>query len=246
MTAPVAVAKIVDFASLQGAIADVLYRLDDPDIAQKSALFISLAEAAIRRDQEWFTQTFSLANAGNPLTVTANPTQLPAAVKQITGIWAATGTFHHSIELVTLSEWRELSQTNLDAAGTPTRAVFVPEVSTLGGFLDNVGETPQASNGPLLFLWPQPSGTDGFAVDFQYIADVPELSSTNTTNPLLRRHPDVYLYGSLIASAPFYQADERLQLWKALYDEAIRDVNIEIERIKFSGNPKKPRFRPLQ
>lgn len=245
MTAPVAVPKIVDYASLQGAIGDFLYRLDDPDIAQKSALFISLAEAAIRRDQEWFTQTYSLANGGNPLSTTPNPTQLPSSVKQITAIWAATGTYHHPIELVSIADWRHLTATNLDASGIPTRAVFMPEIATLGGFLDNVGESA-APQGPLLFLWPQPTGTDGFAVDFQYVADVPELSTTNPTNPLLRRHPDVYLWGALIQSAPFFQSDDRMQLWQSLYAAAITKVNIEIERAKFSANPKRPRFRALQ
>ncbi len=245
MTAPVAVPKITDYASLQGAIADFLYRLDDPDIGQKTALFISLAEAAIRRDQEWFNQTYSLANGGQPLSTTPNPTQLPSSVKQITAIWAATGTYHHDIELVPISEWRHLAASNLDASGVPTRAVFMPEIATAGGFLDNVG-TSTPSQGPQLFLWPQPTGADGFAVDFQYIADVPELSTTVTTNPLLRRHPDLYLWGSLIQSAPFFQADDRMQMWQTLYTKAVRDVNVEIERAKFSANPKRPRFRALQ
>ena len=247
MSQPIAANRINDYNSLQGAIADELYRLDSPQIAQQAQLFITLAEAAIRRDQEWFTQTYSLANSGNPLAVTANPTQLPPNVKQITYMWAATGTYHHEIEIIPISEWRALSQTNLDAAGVPTKAVLIPEIMTAGGFLDNVSVNPQVTNGPLLFLWPQPAGlTGGFAVDFQYVADVPELSPLNVSTPLLRRHPDLYLYGSLIHSAPFLQADDRIQIWQTLYDKAIMGVNREVERAKFSGNPKRPRFRALQ
>lgn len=234
---------INDYASLKLAIGDWLYRATDPDIDAKSAQFIELAESRIRRNQEWFTQLYSLVNGGNPLAATANPTQLPATIKQITSIFAASSTYKHEITLVTIPEWRSLAATNGDAAGIPTKAVFVPQILSLGGFLDDVGGV---ATGPQLFLWPQPTGTDGFAVDFQFVVDVPPLDAVvNKTNPLLRRHPDLYLYGALAESAPFYQHDERLPLWEGRYQMAVKEVNTEMERAKFSATPKRPRFRPL-
>jgi hypothetical protein len=46
------------------------------------------------------------------------------------------------------------------------------------------------------------------------------LDDTNTSNGLLVRAPDAYLYGALVASAPFLASDERLQVWEMLYSAA--------------------------
>lgn len=40
---------------------------------------------------------------------------------------------------------------------------------------------------------------------------------------LIVNAPDLVLYGALIESAPFLQRDGRLNTWKALYDEALKD-----------------------
>ena len=43
------------------------------------------------------------------------------------------------------------------------------------------------------------------------------LSDSNTSNALLVRAPDAYLYGALTASAPFLMHDERVQVWESFY-----------------------------
>lgn len=52
------------------------------------------------------------------------------------------------------------------------------------------------------------------------------LSSTNQSNDLLERAPDVYLYSSLVASAPFLHEDERINTWEGLYTAARDDLNL--------------------
>jgi hypothetical protein len=47
------------------------------------------------------------------------------------------------------------------------------------------------------------------------------LSDDNTSNPILVRAPDAYLYGALIAAAPYLQHDERIDVWANLYRSAI-------------------------
>lgn len=47
------------------------------------------------------------------------------------------------------------------------------------------------------------------------------LSDANTSNPILVRAPDAYLYGALIAAAPFLQHDERIDMWANLYRSAV-------------------------
>jgi hypothetical protein len=50
-----------------------------------------------------------------------------------------------------------------------------------------------------------------------YWAALTPLSALNSSNALLTRAPNVYLYGALAASAPFLLNDERIQTWGALY-----------------------------
>jgi hypothetical protein len=47
------------------------------------------------------------------------------------------------------------------------------------------------------------------------------LSDDNTSNPILVRAPDAYLYGALLAAAPYLQHDERIETWATLYKSAV-------------------------
>lgn len=51
------------------------------------------------------------------------------------------------------------------------------------------------------------------------------LDGVTTTNALLDRAPDVYLYAALLASAPFLLNDERIQIWGGLYKDAKDTLN---------------------
>lgn len=51
------------------------------------------------------------------------------------------------------------------------------------------------------------------------------LSASDTSNDLLTRAPDAYLYGALLASAPFLLNDERMKVWGSLYEQAVESVN---------------------
>jgi hypothetical protein len=58
-----------------------------------------------------------------------------------------------------------------------------------------------------------------------YYKALTPLSDAATSNALLARAPDAYLYGALAASAPFLLNDERLQIWDALYKDAVGGLN---------------------
>jgi len=65
-----------------------------------------------------------------------------------------------------------------------------------------------------------PPDNSPYTVEIIYYANFLPLDGTNTTNGLLVRAPDAYLYGALVASAPFLAADERIQTWETLYGVA--------------------------
>lgn len=53
-----------------------------------------------------------------------------------------------------------------------------------------------------------------------YYAELEALSDSNTSNALLARSPDAYLYGALVAAAPFVMDDRRIETWDGLYKTA--------------------------
>ena len=69
-----------------------------------------------------------------------------------------------------------------------------------------------------------------------YYAKVPILSDSVETNWLLTHHPDIYLYGALLHSAPFLQEDARAQTWAALYKSAVERVNDASSKSTASGS----------
>jgi hypothetical protein len=77
---------------------------------------------------------------------------------------------------------------------------------------------------------------DAYTAEIIYYASFLPLDDTNTSNGLLVRAPDAYLYGALSASAPFLTSDERLQTWEQLYGTA-RDGLLLSDRQARVGTP---------
>jgi hypothetical protein len=77
---------------------------------------------------------------------------------------------------------------------------------------------------------------DAYTAEQIYYATFTPLDDTNTSNALLVRAPDAYLYGALAASAPFLASDERLQVWEQMYGVA-RDGLLLSDRQSRYGTP---------
>jgi len=88
-----------------------------------------------------------------------------------------------------------------------------------------------------------PTPTSSTTATLLYRATIPALSDGNTSNWLLVNAPDVYLYGSLVHSAPFLQEDARIQTWGALYGQGIARLNADGEAGKYGGAGKRKRVR---
>lgn len=65
---------------------------------------------------------------------------------------------------------------------------------------------------------------DGDEIEIVYYKRVPALSDTVTTNWLLTDHPDIYLYGSLSEAEPYLRNDQRLPMWKSLFDQGLEEL----------------------
>jgi len=92
---------------------------------------------------------------------------------------------------------------------------------------------------------PVPDGD--YTIEIVYYQKIPALSATasNGVNWLLTDHPDAYLYGSLMHSAPYLQADERIGLWAGKYNQILEQIKKSDEQAKFSGSTPSISFTPF-
>jgi hypothetical protein len=80
-------------------------------------------------------------------------------------------------------------------------------------------------------LYPEPTEDVDFTL--KYYARIPTLSASITSNWLLQKHPDLYLYGALCEAAPYLKNDERLTTWQSVLESRIGQLNLESERARF-------------
>ena len=91
-------------------------------------------------------------------------------------------------------------------------------------FLESTGRPANFSIvGAQIELAPTPD--DDYELELLYRQRIPALSNSNTTNWLLTANPNVYLYGSLLAAAPWTQDEARMPVYERLYREGIDSLN---------------------
>lgn len=77
-------------------------------------------------------------------------------------------------------------------------------------------------------LLPAPTGdTD---VILTYYQKIPALSDTQTTNWLLTKSPDLYLYSTLLEAAPYLRDDDRMAMWGTARNQVLAAMQMESER----------------
>lgn len=81
-----------------------------------------------------------------------------------------------------------------------------------------------------------PTPDDSYTLEMNYYEKIPALTDANTTNWLLTDAPDIYLYGTLMQSAPYLAHDERLAIWAGLYAQATEALNVASRNAKWGGN----------
>lgn len=82
-------------------------------------------------------------------------------------------------------------------------------------------------------MYPTPSS--GITADLTYYARVPALSDEAPTNWILSEAPDIYLYGSLLQSAPYLVDDNRVAVWAGLYTNGVEKLNGENRSVRAGG-----------
>jgi hypothetical protein len=78
---------------------------------------------------------------------------------------------------------------------------------------------------------PTPDAAYGFEV--LYYERVQPLDSSNQTNWFTEYAPQAILYGSLLQAMPFLKNDERIQMWQAIYQQAM-DILMAEDKLRIA------------
>jgi hypothetical protein len=141
------------------------------------------------------------------------------------------------------SDWKETIRFQLNT-NPVTPLVFVTPEQLLED-----SQKYSAGNQPLFYttigqqfeVLPQPDGS--YEAELLYYAKIPSLSDGAPTNWLLTESPDIYLYATLIQSAPYLKEDERTAIWTSLYAKLVEDMRVADERARIGSSKLKARIR---
>jgi hypothetical protein len=199
---------LATYTDLQATIADFLNR---QDLAASIPNFIALAEAHFNR-----TLRTRDMHARVITSLQFQYTQLPDDYRQLRKDPRILGVPGGKLVSVSEDALDELRDENLDATGTPKK------FGILGDSIE---------------VWPTPD--TAYTMRISYYASIPSLTtSLSGTNWLMTKHPDLYLYTSLLQAAPYLKEDERIQIWDSGRQRALDEIMLEDQRSNYGGTPR--------
>ena len=159
--------------------------------------FITLAEARHKRSPDKGGIRIRQMITREALTVNTRQVAMPTGFLEAINLRLLT----NPVTVLTYVNYHEMARIRKEDTGKP-------EFFTVGNEFEFNKSPDSAYNGEIIY----------------YKAET-ALSDSSPTNNMLTADPATYLYGALIASAPFLSDDPRIALWKALYDEAAAGLN---------------------
>lgn len=192
----------MDLSTYNGLKAAVAEYLNREDLTAQIPVFVALAETKFNRDIR-VLDMMKLTRAD----VDDGFFSLPADYLQTHTLRLVTPS-NAKLEFVSLAEMNE-HRIGSSSTRTPGRYTMVGNKFML-----------------------EPSPATEITLELAYFAKTPALSATNPTNWLLTRHPDLYLYGTLLEAEPFLKNDERTAVWDAGRQAGLEAVRMEDERAR--------------
>ena len=176
--------------------------LNRDDLTAAIPSFISLAEAALNR------------RIRAPEMVTRATVTIDAEYENRPADWMETIRYQVNTNPITVLEFVTpeeaiIQKTKFSAAGTP---MFF---STIGTQFQHV-----------------PAPDSSFTGELMYYGRIAGLSDSNTSNWLLTANPDIYLYATLVQSAPYLKEDERIGVWAGMLDRLMAEYEVAEQRAK--------------
>jgi hypothetical protein len=204
-----------NFSELQTAIAEWLYRTGDTAYATRAPDLIALFEADFIIDPDM--RTLDMEEIDTATIGTSAALALPAGYLspiRAKVIGSAIGTPDQDLIYV-----------------TPDRAAVLDATTATDGTARYY--TVLANQ---IFITPQKWVPTGATFEFTYYK-FSGLSDSNTTNWLLQKYPNLYLYGSLLQGAAYVDDDGAVSKWKGARDEAMAKLARTLVKRKMGAGP---------
>ena len=209
-----AVATVTTYQELQDHLADTLIRTD---LTTPMTTFIQMAEASFKRER----RVRKLSDRG-AFSISADGSSLPSDFHSLESWYHDGPTYYGPIGIVNSDMIGQLKGTRYRGqSGVPAHAAIVAGTARYA---------------------PQPNAT--FITQMTYWRKIGVLSDSNTSNWLLADHPDIYIYGALVHTAPYLKDDPRVQVWAGLLEKGINELDQATEDEMFSGSMTR-KFRPI-
>lgn len=204
---------IQTYSDLKSAVADWLNR---SDLVSVIPSFISLAEAGFNKDER-------LRISPNMVRATATIDQqfeaLPSDYLEMANVAILGQNPYGKLDFISLQQ--------IDSYRDTYATAGLPKYYTVYG-------------NQIEFL---PTPGQAYTAEMIYYAKIAALSDTNTTNWLLTKHPDIYLYGALVQSAPYLKDDDRIATWMSLLEKGLDTLQVGDDRALYSGSVIKMRTK---
>jgi hypothetical protein len=216
---------ITDYTTLRTAVERWL---DRADLAEQVPEFIQMAEASLQKDRrvrrQSCTGVFPIMQSGQGM---------PEDFREVDAWYHDGPGFSGPITVVPLDSLAQLKVAR-PGPGIPIFAAFGD-----GGELDGDASTR-------VYFAPEPAEEEvPYLTRLSYYRRIhPKLSDTSESNWLLAEHPDVYLYATLLESAPYLRDDERVALWEQQLNKRLDNLWHYAWDVQWSGRMR-PRRRTI-
>ena len=136
------------------------------------------------------------------------------------------------------ADWLEFK--SLTYNGDPLEYMPLERIKEMADQVTSSGPLGYSLDAGNLLLAPTPATV--FTIAATYYAKVPAIA-TATTNWLLTKYPNIYLYGSLVSASQYTLDMQKADYWGGLYTQAIAVASGSNDRAMSSGSPLKIRTR---
>ena len=133
------------------------------------------------------------------------------------------------------SDWLEAIRLKIVDGTSPLRYVTLDEAEQILNDRSITRVMAYSLMNGAIELVPAPG--DDVDIEMVYYGKIPSLSNSNTTNWLLTKAPDAYLYAALMHAAPFLMDDQRMPTFASLYNARLEGLNYESDKATHSGSP---------
>jgi hypothetical protein len=189
--------------------------LNRSDLTSVIPTFVDFAEAEFNRILR-IRQMVARAEA----VIDSRFSAVPADFLEAKDLVIVTGNPVTPLEFATQQEIAQLRNTTITSAGKPRY------FSVVGGQFEFL-PTPDAE----------------YSLEMTYYANITPLANDSDTNWLLTAYPDLYLYTSLMHSAPYLKDDERIAIWANLAQKAKSELVESDQSASYAGSTPRIRVR---